>query len=91
MLGRARGEKTSESERLNILWVCTDHLVMLAQPKKKVAPLSNILHTTAKQPTPIHIHHHCASSYHNDYKRTNMAGPDDASCVIWALDMLHYY
>jgi hypothetical protein len=90
MLGRARGEKTSESERLNILWVCTDHLVMLAQPKKKVAPLSNILHTTAKQLTPIHIHDHCASSYHHDYKWTNLTGPDDASRVIWALGMFFF-
>jgi hypothetical protein len=99
MLGQAQGEKTSESERLNILWVCMDHLVMLAQPKKKVAPLSNILHTNTKQPMPIHIHNHCTSSYHHDYKQTNMAlgykwtnltGPDDASRIIWALGMFFY-
>jgi hypothetical protein len=68
-----------------------DHLVMLVQPKKKVAPLSNILHMTTKQPTPIHIHNHCTSSYHHNYKQTNMASPDDASCVIWASGMLLYY
>jgi hypothetical protein len=64
-----------------------DHLVMLAQPKKKVAPLSNIFHMTAKQPMPTHD----TSSYHHDYKRNNMPGPDDASRVIWALGILLYY
>jgi hypothetical protein len=97
MLGRARGEKTSESEHLNTLWVHMDHLVMLAQPKKKVAPLSNILHTTAKQPTPCHppststTTTHYTSYYHHDYKQTNTASLDDTSCIIWALGMFYYY
>jgi hypothetical protein len=64
---------------------------MLAQPKKKVAPLSNIFHTTAKQPMPTH-NASSYESYHHDYndtgyKRTNLTGPDDASRVVWALGM----
>ena len=38
-MGRAWGQKNSESECWNILWVRTDHLVMFAHPNKNVVPL----------------------------------------------------
>ena len=36
---RARGQKNSESECLNVLWVRTDHLVTFAHPNENVVPL----------------------------------------------------
>ena len=55
--GHAKGKDSMKSMGLYTLRLCTDHLVMLAQPKNKVAPLSDIYSHDCQPMSPSMLHH----------------------------------